>query len=114
MNEELYNRLVEVAKTKGTITYSEVAQMVGLDISSPDDRREISRLLCEISKYENKSNRPLLSAVVVRQANGMPGWGFFNLAIELNLYAGNDNATYFENELKKVHDYWSNQHSRLG
>lgn len=60
-------------------------------------------------KYENKNNRPLLSAVVVRRADDMPGQGFFDLARTLNLYSGNDNETYFNDELKKVHDYWSNQ-----
>jgi len=58
MNDELCNHLITVAKTGGTITYSEAASMVGLDMSSPDDRGKISGLLCDISRHEKNNNRP--------------------------------------------------------
>lgn len=48
MNDELRNCLIEVAKTGKTRTYSVIAPMIGLNMTLPEDRGEISVLLCEI------------------------------------------------------------------
>jgi hypothetical protein len=105
----LYNRLVEVACTGKTISYSDVAALLECDIHCPADRSEITRMLNEIAYQENANGRPLLSAVVVIPEIGYPGRGFFILARELGFNHFEDERSYYGYELKQVHKYWQKQ-----
>jgi len=80
MNEELHRRLVSVARLGRYVIYSEIAPLLGLDMSSPADRTEIGRLLGEVSVFEHQLGHPLLSAIVIHRDNNIPGPGFFQLA----------------------------------
>ncbi len=71
--------LIEVAKHKGTIAYSDVARIADLHVRN----QTFFRLLDDISTAEHEAGRPLLTAVVVRKKDGMPGQGFFKLATRL-------------------------------
>ncbi|MFN3344234.1 MAG: hypothetical protein ACK412_01100 [Chloroherpetonaceae bacterium] len=70
-------------------------------MDSEADRQRIGAILDEISTNEHNEGRPLLSAVVVKQASGEPGEGFYKLAESLKGY-----PSFWKDELKKVHDYW--------
>ena len=106
MHRDIYERLKEVARAGQTITYGEIAPMANLDMESPADRNEISRILGAISEREHEEGRPLLSAVVMLADIGYPGKGFFTLARELGLYDGADDLAFFVRELRRVHEYW--------
>jgi hypothetical protein len=110
MNESIYNKLLEVARPGKTVPYSEVAQIVELDMGTADHRAQMATLLDEISSFEHEHGRPLLSAVVVHgqggEAAGTPGGGFFKLAARLKAQKASDNVTFFAKELGRVHDYW--------
>lgn len=106
MTRGIYERLKEVARAGETITYSEIAPMADLDMSSQADRTEIGRILGAISTREHEDGRPLLSAVVVLSNIGYPGKGFFTLAQELGIYDGSDDLAFFVQELARVHEYW--------
>lgn len=108
MNEEIYQRLLSVARSQGLITYSDIAPLAGLDMGNAVDRNEIGRLLGDISTFEHQQGRPLLSAVVIHRDNNIPGEGFFTLARELGIYNENDDLLFFIQELRRVHDYWHN------
>lgn len=103
IHEKIYEELKKVAKAGETTTYAAIAPLAGL---AADDK-ELWGILDKISKTENKAGRPLLSVVVVGKAKKIPGGGFFTLARELKLMqAGDEENSFFDGELKKVHDQW--------
>ncbi len=110
MNTEIYRKLLEVAKAEWLITYGEIAPLAGLNMDSPADRTVISGLLDEINKYESQHGRPMLSAVVVRAADNIPGPGFFVWARDIGKLATNDpikELEFWASEVKEVHQYWT-------
>ena len=58
LDYDLRQKLIEVAKRKGTISYFELR---------PDAPQTLAAPLDEINKYEQGEGRPLLSAVVVHK-----------------------------------------------
>jgi hypothetical protein len=106
MNEPLYQKLKEVAFSGQVTYYSDIAPIVGLDMSHPEDRNKISVLLDDISTFEHQNGRPLLSAVVVHRQDNIPGNGFFQMAQRVGVYTGRDRDIFFVEELRRVHDYW--------
>jgi hypothetical protein len=75
----VFEELVNAARYRGTVTYQELADLVGLPILGAHMGREIARMLGEISEDESTRGRPMLSAVAVG-VDGSPGDGFFELA----------------------------------
>jgi hypothetical protein len=63
-------------------------------------------LLAEVSTEEFNNYRPLLSALVVLQEEGVPAQGFYNLGTELG-YNVQDEMAFWTIELKKVYQYYS-------
>jgi hypothetical protein len=106
MHEAIYERLKAVAREGKTITYGEIAPLAGLDMANEADRIKITELLQEIGSFELQHNRPMLPAVVVQKSKNMPGQGFFRAARRSGAYKGNDDPGYFQEELRKVHEYW--------
>jgi hypothetical protein len=78
-------------------------------MSEPQDRIEIGRILGEISEYEYKHNRPLLSAIVLSKGSGVEGNGFYklceNLGITNNWKLLRENDFSIK-EIRKAHDFW--------
>lgn len=56
---------------------------LGLDMQQIQDRNEIGLILGDISRFEHKNKRPLLSALVLRASDDYEGDGFYKLAEEL-------------------------------
>jgi molybdopterin synthase catalytic subunit len=104
--KEIRNLLIERAKVRGMIPYSEVAQKVSAMGLEAHDQR-LFHLLGEISTEESKAGRGMLSVIVVHKVGDMqPGPGFFKLAGSL----GRDTSDLLKcwiQELKKVHAVWS-------
>ena len=107
MNREVRNALIKVARSQQTITYSEVGEIVDLDMENQANRNELAEILGEISWHEHDNGNPLLSAVVVHAGdNRMPGKGFFNLAREAGCQKPDeDDITFYSRELGAVHEY---------
>ncbi len=103
------DRLIELAYAGKTISYNELAAIVGLDVEKAEDRRVLVRILAEIGYSENAAGRPLITAVVVRPEIRYPGTGFFIQARELGFNTFEDDRSYYEYELKKVYAFWSLQ-----
>lgn len=111
LNQNVYEYLKQVARDEHTVTYSEIAQILGLNMQSQLDRNELGEVLGAISTYEFSQGRPLLSVVTVFTNEGFPSNGFFNLAKDLGKFAGStemDKLTFFATELKAAHQYWKN------
>jgi hypothetical protein len=109
MNSQLYRRLTDVVAAQSTVHYSELAEFLGLDMSSPDDRFRLGAMLDEINHAEHNAGRPMISAVVVHAQESLPGAGFFVCARELAVLGTRnrqDELAFFVEELRRVHAYW--------
>jgi hypothetical protein len=106
INEILYQKLIEAAKSRQTITYGEVLSMFNMNTSSPAHRSMMGWMLAEISKHETAEGRPMLSVLVVLPDTGIPDVDTFALASELGLHKSGDDQGFFEGELKRVFAYW--------
>lgn len=106
MHLAVYEELKRVARAQKTVTYSQIAPLADLDMSNAAHRQDIARILGEISTCEYKKGQPMLSAVVVLRDKNIPGHGFFTLAKELGVYAGNDDQVFWCQELSRVHQAW--------
>lgn len=105
----LRKRLIEVARSERTTSYAQVAPLVGIDLGTDWGWVQIGRELGAICWYEDKQDRPMLSAVVGGQDGGLPGNGFFVLAKTLGKYNGKSNDEkylFWAEELKQVFAYW--------
>jgi len=106
----IYERLKQAAHDNVPVTYGEVADLSGLDMSRADHRNQIAQLLGDISQSEHSQGRPMLSVVVVHGQHGddagMPGKGFFELAKQLGVQQGQDDMTFFVQELARAHAAW--------
>lgn len=75
----VFSELLRAARCRGTLTYQDIAHLIGLPLSGSYMGSEIGHLVGEISEDEHNNGRPMLSAIVV-SVRGKPGSGFFELA----------------------------------
>ena len=98
--------MVERAKVRGMIPYSELAASIHAARLAPHDQR-LFHLLGELSSAEDIEGRGMLSVLVVHKSGDMqPGPGFFELAGQL----GRDTTDILRcwiTELHRVHAVWS-------
>jgi hypothetical protein len=106
INKVILDRLKEVARNEQTVFYGSIADLVGLDIHSAEDRKKIGRYLDDIDRFEYAHGRPMLSSVVIRERTHCPGKGFFALARQMGLQNGEADMDFFTQELKRVHAFW--------
>lgn len=104
--EEMKQLLIDRAKVRGMIPYSELVQQVKTIKLEPESYA-LAKMLGEISTAEDKAGRGMLTVIVVHKHGDMqPGPGFFELANHL----GRDTSDILEcwmAELKRVHAQWS-------
>lgn len=102
---EMLHALVERAKVRGMIPYSELVENVK-SIELEPNAFALSALLGEISAEEDAAGRGMLSVLVVHKDGDMqPGPGFFELAGQLGRDTSDILRCWIE-ELKKVHRVW--------
>lgn len=104
----VYSELITAARYRGTITYQEIAKIMGLPMKGSYMGREIGHLLGEISEDEYNSGRPMLSAIAVN-VQGYAGPGFFTLARELGKLkeeSSEAESKFWEEENHAVYDTW--------
>src|SRR4051812_40646931 len=107
--QEAQTAMIDRAKLRGRIAYSELTPLISAVRFDPYDTR-LSHLLGEVSVEEDAAGRGMLSAVVVHKNEDMqPGEGFFVLAKHLGRNT-KDVLRFWITELNKVHDYWANKH----
>lgn len=103
---EMREALIERAKVRGMIPYSELVEKI-TTIELEPNSYALAAMLGEVSTEEADADRGMLSVLVVHKIGDMqPGPGFFELAEEL----GRDTSDILKcwvNELKKVHRVWS-------
>ena len=126
MNNKIRQLLIERAckRSARPISYGEVARELGVSTDSAAGREELSRVLGDISVFEHKNGRPLLSAIVTynldnRSANNtrhgsgddLHGVGLYNIAEELGLGSKSKlQREYFGiSEMKRCFDFWQKE-----
>lgn len=93
------------AKNGDTITYGELVRLLTLKHLDPHGQA-LARLLDEVSRSEDSAGRGMLSVVVVRQEDQMPGDGFFHLAAELGRDSSDRERCWIA-EIKRVYSVWT-------
>lgn len=112
MRNDIREKLIQIARFQDLISYDDLNKQLnlGLDFTLPPDRNLIGHWLDEISEYEVRAGRHMLSAVVVHKEGegfGDPGKGFYECARELGVYKGGDDIGFWAKEVEWLHDYWS-------
>ena len=106
--EDMRQVLIERAKVRGMISYSELTSKITAIHIEPKSYA-LAAMLGEISEDENAAGRGMLSVIVVHKSGDMqPGHGFFEFAKELDRDTSDILKCWVE-ELKKVHGYWSSK-----
>lgn len=104
--KEMKQILVDRAKVRGMIPYSELVEQVKTIDLEPWSAT-LASMLGEISTEEDAAGRGMLTVIVVHKYGDMqPGPGFFELAEELGRDTSDILRCWIE-ELKRVHAYWS-------
>jgi hypothetical protein len=103
----LYWRILRVAMQRETITYRTLAEQTGLPTEGHQLGQTLAPFLDRINIYERAHGRPLLSAVVVREANGRPGPGFFGFALQVGeLTLGEEEETFWARQIAAIRRTW--------
>jgi len=103
--EEVRLILVDAAKKRKMIPYSDLVAQLSLPLAAHDKR--FFSLLGEVSGDEHSEGRPLLSVLVVHKSGDMePGPGFFELANELGCNTS-DPMKFWVTEFKRVFEFWA-------
>jgi hypothetical protein len=92
------------ARRESTITYTDLTKRIHSIAFGPSDYA-FHYLLYEISVEEDGAGRGLLSALVVRKEDGMPGDGFFDLAQKLGRDI-TDRVRCWTEEIRLVFSKW--------
>lgn len=116
MNLRVRSFLIELARhpRKNYIHYQELCREcgLGLDMSKPEDRKEIGHILGVISTFEFKKSRPLLSALVV-STNFEEGDGFFKLCVELGMGGSwkklKDDPAFVSLRINECVEFWKDE-----
>ena len=115
--EEIRKKLIDIAKDRGIIPYSDLFLPYGLDMGIYSHNNAAAELLGRISQEEHNRGYPLLSVVVVQKSGedaGHPGGGFFELAKSLDIFGGGKKASkmakedFFIKTINEVYDRWKN------
>jgi hypothetical protein len=110
VNSAVYRKLIEVAKSKITVQFSELAAVADMPLDGDGDAVALGHVLDEIAEQEIAAGRPLLPVLVVHGTRNMPGAGFFKFAKKKKLQKCDD-LTFFATEMARVHAYWSDKDS---
>lgn len=106
INAAVYAKLIQVAKERKTITYSQLASVADVTVESRDELKTVGFILDAIADQELAAGRPLLPIVVVSGTTNMPGGGLFKYAKRKKLQK-TDDMTFFATELNRVYAYWA-------
>lgn len=117
MDEIVRHKLIEIARAKGeqTITYQELSDQCRLGLVMRDSeyaRAEIGRILGEISAYEHRYERPLLSALVLSKGSNYEGDGFFKICEELGFGPWRKlqkDITFPVIQMKRCYAFWKDE-----
>jgi hypothetical protein len=107
----IYAELIHAARHRGTVTYQELAHVVGLPITGSHMGRRIGNLLGAVSVNEVNQQRPMLSAVAVK-VDGTSGEGFYSLARQLQLLKTEDAEAFWKDQTEQCYAIWQQKFAK--
>jgi hypothetical protein len=110
----VYRELITAASYRGTVTYQEIAAIMGLPLIGSHMAREVGLILGEISEDEVNNDRPMLSAVAVSK-DGKSSEGFFGLAESLGRLTERNEVKdkqFWENERQALYKLWQRRFTK--
>ena len=112
----IYAELIAAARYRGTVTYQELADLIGLPLQGNYMGTEIGHYLGEISRNEvEQGGRPMLSVIAVR-TSGQLGDGFFDLARQLGRLHGAgevEQRRFMQAEQDAVYETWHRSFAKV-
>ena len=102
IRDDVRKRLIEVAKSKKTITYGELMNEFHIPRGHLKHELGIGYIVGEISKFEHNEGRPMLSAIVIHKDGKSIGDGFYELARQLGLLTNQNEKDFWIQEQQKV------------
>lgn len=111
------NELIRIASSGREVYYMDLALVMGLRKAdqkmNQNIAQEVSHAASEISEDEHLQDRPMLSAVLIREREKDPGKGFFDLAKNLgrlgNDPSENGKRRFWEKEKVNVYATWKRE-----
>lgn len=104
----LYERLIESARSRTMLSYSEVGTPAELDMSLSYHRRLIGQMLGEISIRESRAGRPMLSSIVVHEGSITVGSGFYQLGQDMQQVQPDESDKDFaKRQQQETFEFWS-------
>lgn len=107
----VYSELIHAARKRGTVTYQELAHVVGLPLQGSYMGKRIGEILGAVSQNEVALGRPMLSAVAVN-VNGVAGPGFYGLAREWGMLQSEDateEKAFWQAQKAECYRVWQQQ-----
>lgn len=108
-----YSQLVRVACSSpdSYVTVPELTKNINiLPVRGQQLAKLVNEALVKIAKFEHSHNRPMLTALVVKQDKKshaiFPGEGFFTCAAKLN-YDVEDKEKFWKEQFDAVHREWN-------
>ena len=83
--QQVLQILNKCASKRETIFYDDLYEQIKLNWGNPSDRNSGTKILEAVSRMTIKTNRTLLSAIVVLSVDGIPACDFYEFATKLNL-----------------------------
>lgn len=108
----VYRTCKDVARKQSVITYEELNNRceLSLDYGDISHRTKISNMLGDVSEFEVRKGRPMLSVVVVLKGSKpmSPGDGFFHWAAKIGVarLPKENKQKFFARILGETHRYW--------
>jgi hypothetical protein len=105
----VYRVLINAARNRGTVTYQDIAEIMGLPLAGNYMGQQVGYMVGAISEDEVRLGRPMLSAIVVKTGRTKPGPGFWRFARELGRLQGEGKEVeerFWEKEKRAVYQTW--------
>jgi hypothetical protein len=116
-----YSILVEAAVSGDYVTVPDLAKKIDiLPSRGVQLAKVVNGLLWKVAAFEHKHNRPMLTAIVVKQSAAKGGKrsiyagdGFYSCAVELGLISKDlgraDREAFWQEQYDAVHAHWNLQ-----
>lgn len=110
MNQMIRSYLINQCVLGEPIYYEDVAVKLDLDLKDINDRNSLSKVLGEISEFEYRSGRPLVSAIAIYKSKDDHGNGFYKLCEGLGIGKASKLAErlYGFEQMNECKQFWSN------
>ncbi|MFC4143517.1 DUF3883 domain-containing protein [Pedobacter mendelii] len=109
MNKNLRIYLIKLARNRQTVAYGQAMADFDMDVTYPEQREIFEDMIGEISDFEDKKKRPMLSSLVMHKGKLSIGSGFYRLAEQLGHGVRKElSKSRFEKTMhRRCFEFWS-------